>query len=338
MSLSSWDQEARAFAEHYIGLVDRRIKALLGGEPEILYKASAHLIVAGGKRLRPLVLGLVARGYGVDPSISSIAGASIEILHNFTLVHDDIMDRDDFRRGVPTTHRVYGEEMAILAGDLLFAKSYEAVLGLVDFGVRPESVIRIARILNQASITVAEGQALDMMLSKAVEVSEEQYLEMIYKKTSALFIASATMGAILGNASEEDLERFGECFKNSGIAFQVRDDLIGLVGDPSVTGKPVLSDIREGKRTIMVIHALRSLSENKRRFLLSVLGNREASREDLERARDLIVEAGGVKYAEQLIKSHVDTALGSLERVRDADRKVIGWIRDLILRLAWRES
>jgi geranylgeranyl diphosphate synthase type I len=326
------------FAEQYIALVNKRIYDLLRGEPETLYRASSHLITAGGKRLRPLVLGLVAKGYGVDPSISSIAGASIEILHNFTLVHDDIMDRDEFRRGIPTTHRVYGEEMAILAGDLLFAKSYEAILSLADAGIRPENVLRIARILNWASITVAEGQALDMMLSKSIDASEEQYLEMIYKKTSALFVASAVIGAILGDADKEDLENIERCFKNAGIAFQIRDDLIGLIGDPSVTGKPILSDVREGKRTIMVIHALRSLPEEKRRFLLGVLGNREASLKDLERARELMIEAGSIKYAEDLVRKHVNISLESLERIKGIDRKVIDWIRGLIFRLAWRES
>ncbi|HWQ17726.1 MAG TPA: polyprenyl synthetase family protein [Sulfolobales archaeon] len=332
------DHELRVFVEQYIALVNKRIHDLLRGEPETLYRASSHLITAGGKRLRPLVLGLVAKGYGVDPSISSIAGASIEILHNFTLVHDDIMDRDEFRRGIPTTHRVYGEEMAILAGDLLFAKSYEAILSLADVGVRLENVLRIARILNWASITVAEGQALDMMLSKALEASDEQYLEMIYKKTSALFVASAMIGAILGDADREDLENIERCFKNAGIAFQIRDDLIGLIGDPSVTGKPILSDIREGKRTIMVIHALRSLPEEKRRFLTGVLGNREASIKDLERARELMIEAGSIKYAEDLIKRHVNISLESLERIKGIDKKVIDWIRGIIFRLAWRES
>ncbi len=332
------DHELRVFVEQYIALVNKRIHDLLRGEPETLYRASSHLITAGGKRLRPLVLGLIAKGYGVDPSISSIAGASIEILHNFTLVHDDIMDRDEFRRGIPTTHRVYGEEMAILAGDLLFAKSYEAILSLADVGVRLENVLRIARILNWASITVAEGQALDMMLSKALEASDEQYLEMIYKKTSALFVASAMIGAILGDADREDLENIERCFKNAGIAFQIRDDLIGLIGDPSVTGKPILSDIREGKRTIMVIHALRSLPEEKRRFLIGVLGNREASIKDLERARELMIEAGSIKYAEDLIKRHVNISLESLERIKGIDKKVIDWIRGIIFRLAWRES
>jgi len=326
------------FAEQYIALVNKRIYDLLRGEPETLYRASSHLITAGGKRLRPLVLGLVAKGYGVDPSISSIAGASIEILHNFTLVHDDIMDRDEFRRGIPTTHRVYGEEMAILAGDLLFAKSYEAILSLVDVGVKPDNVLRIARILNRASITVAEGQALDMMLSKALDASEDQYLEMIYKKTSALFVASAMIGAILGDADNEDLENIERCFKNAGIAFQIRDDLIGLIGDPSVTGKPILSDVREGKRTIMVIHALRSLPEEKRRFLLGVLGNREAPLKDLERARELMIESGSIKYAEDLVRKHVNISLESLERIMGIDRKVVDWIKGLIFRLAWRES
>lgn len=333
------DAEYKSFTSSYLAFVERNISRLLSGSPERLYKASSHLIMAGGKRLRPLILGLVAKSYGVSPNISSIAGASIEILHNFTLVHDDIMDKDEFRRGVPTTHRVYGDEMAILAGDLLFAKSFEAILELQEWGVDPARVLRIARILSWASITVAEGQALDLELSgaDASEVSEEQYIEMISKKTAALFMASAYIGALLGGAGEEDLRRIWEGFRYAGIAFQIRDDLLGLIGDPSVTGKPVLNDIREGKRTVMVIHAIRSLPEDRRRYLLSILGNRSASREDLEKARDLIIEAGGVKYAEKLIERYVEISIKNLDNLSGADRRVIGWIKDLILRLAWRD-
>ncbi|MEM4971278.1 MAG: polyprenyl synthetase family protein [Sulfolobales archaeon] len=337
MSATQSEGDFEAFAKTYISLVERNIYSVLSGDPEILYKASSHLIKAGGKRLRPLVLGLVGVAYGVKPEVSAIAGASIEILHNFTLVHDDIMDRDEFRRGVPTTHRVYGENMAILAGDLLFAKSYEAMTRLYDLGVESEKVLKAIKTLTWASITVAEGQAMDLELASASYVSEDKYIEMIYKKTSALFMASAYIGGILGGALEEDLERLWNCFKSAGIAFQIRDDLIGLLGDPSVTGKPVLSDLREGKKTIMVIYALSKLGRDEREYLLGVLGNRNASREDLERARDLIVGVGGVKYAEELIRRYVDDALRNLEMLRGAERRPISWIRDLILRLAWRE-
>ena len=337
MKATTYEGDFETFAKTYITLVERNIYSVLAGNPEILYRASSHLIKAGGKRLRPLVLGLVGIAYGVKPEISAAAGASIEILHNFTLVHDDIMDRDDFRRGVLTTHKVYGENMAILAGDLLFAKSYEAMARLYDLGVEPGKVLKAIKTLIWTSITVAEGQAMDLELASISDVSEEKYIEMIYKKTSALFMASAHIGGILGGAPEEDLEKLWKCFKSTGIAFQIRDDLIGLLGDPSITGKPVLNDLREGKKTIMVIYALSKLSKDEKEYLLRVLGNRNASREDLERAKDLIVNVGGVKYAEELIKRYVDDALKNLEMLREAEKRPISWIKDLILRLAWRE-
>ncbi len=337
MKAATYEGDFETFAKTYLTLVERNIYSVLAGNPEILYRASSHLIKAGGKRLRPLVLGLVGIAYGVKPEISAVAGSSIEILHNFTLVHDDIMDRDDFRRGVPTTHRVYGENMAILAGDLLFAKSYEAMARLYDLGVEPGKVLKAIKALVWASITVAEGQAMDLELASISDVSEEKYIEMIYKKTSALFMASAYIGGILGGAPEEDLERLWKCFKSAGIAFQIRDDLIGLLGDPSITGKPVLNDLREGKKTIMVIYALSKLGKDEKEYLLRVLGNRNASREDLERVKDLIVNVGGVKYAEELIKQYVDDALRNLEMLREAERRPISWIKDLILKLAWRE-
>lgn len=330
--------ELSKILQDYLESVEARIRSLVVGSPESLYRASSHLILAGGKRLRPLVLGIVATGYKAPVEAAVLAGASIEVLHNFTLVHDDIMDRDDFRRGVPTTHKLYGEPMAILAGDLLFAKSYQAALEISRTGAGWEKVVRILEILNWASITVAEGQALDMELSRSWDVGEDLYLEMIYKKTSSLFIASALMGAILGDAPERDLELLRKCLKNSGIAFQVRDDILGLKGDPRVTGKPVLNDLREGKRTLAVIHAIRRASREERLFLEKVLGNREASEEDLQRAREIIEELGGVERAEEVLRAHVQEALEVLKLVDAMERSSRKALENLVTRLAWRES
>jgi len=327
------------FAKDFLPRVERYIDQIIRTDIDHLEKASKHLIKAGGKRLRPLMLGLFTKAFDGDLENAAIAGAAVEILHNFTLVHDDIMDRDQFRRGVPTTHVVFGEPMAILAGDYLYAKAYRALLWLKD-RVDDHKLVKIIDLLNKASEIVAEGQALDLTLPSYHEVSEEQYIDMIYRKTSSLFMAAAGIGVMLGRSSEQDVERAIEYARYAGIAFQIRDDILGLLGDPSVTGKPVLNDLREGKRTILVIHAFKEASDFDKNEMLRIIGNKEASIKDLEKAKDLVIKYGGVKKAEDLAKSYLEKALKVLDEIerRALNKDSIYIIKDLTTRLVYREK
>jgi geranylgeranyl diphosphate synthase type I len=327
------------FAKDFLPRVERYIDQIIRTDIDHLEKASKHLIKAGGKRLRPLMLGLFTKAFDGDLENAAIAGAAVEILHNFTLVHDDIMDRDQFRRGVPTTHVVFGEPMAILAGDYLYAKAYRALLWLKD-RVDDHKLVKIIDLLNKASEIVAEGQALDLTLPSYHEVSEEQYIDMIYRKTSSLFMAAAGIGVMLGRSSEQDVEKAIEYARYAGIAFQIRDDILGLLGDPSVTGKPVLNDLREGKRTILVIHAFKEASDFDKNEMLRIIGNKEAFIKDLEKAKDLVIKYGGVKKAEDLAKSYLEKALKVLDEIerRALNKDSIYIIKDLTTRLVYREK
>ncbi|MCC6062365.1 MAG: polyprenyl synthetase family protein [Desulfurococcales archaeon] len=327
------------FAKDFLPRVERYIDQIIRTDIDHLEKASKHLIKAGGKRLRPLMLGLFTKAFDGNLENAAIAGAAVEILHNFTLVHDDIMDRDQFRRGVPTTHVVFGEPMAILAGDYLYAKAYRALLWLKD-RVDDHKLVKIIDLLNKASEIVAEGQALDLTLPSYHEVSEEQYIDMIYRKTSSLFMAAAGIGVMLGRSSEQDVEKAIEYARYAGIAFQIRDDILGLLGDPSVTGKPVLNDLREGKRTILVIHAFKEASDFDKNEMLRIIGNKEASIKDLEKAKDLVIKYGGVKKAEDLAKSYLEKALKVLDEIerRALNKDSIYIIKDLMTRLVYREK
>jgi len=327
------------FAKDFLPRVERYIDQIIRTDIDHLEKASKHLIKAGGKRLRPLMLGLFTKAFDGDLENAAIAGAAVEILHNFTLVHDDIMDRDQFRRGVPTTHVVFGEPMAILAGDYLYAKAYRALLWLKD-RVDDHKLVKIIDLLNKASEIVAEGQALDLTLPSYHEVSEEQYIDMIYRKTSSLFMAAAGIGVMLGRSSEQDVEKAIEYARYAGISFQIRDDILGLLGDPSVTGKPVLNDLREGKRTILVIHAFKEASDFDKNEMLRIIGNKEASIKDLEKAKDLVIKYGGVKKAEDLAKSYLEKALKVLDEIerRALNKDSIYIIKDLTTRLVYREK
>lgn len=332
----SLDDFIRSFAPR----VDQYIENIVRSDIEILEKASKHLIKAGGKRLRPVLLGLFAKAFGADLDVAAIAGASIEILHNFTLIHDDIMDRDEYRRGVPTTHVVYGEPMAILAGDYLYAKAYRALLTIAS-RVAPSKLILIIDLLNRASEIVAEGQALDITLVNVSGVGEKDYIEMIYRKTSSLFMASAGIGVALGPYSEQiDIDNAINYARYAGIAFQIRDDILGVFGEPSETGKPVLNDLREGKKTILIIHTLQRASEKDREFIERTVGNRNASLNDLLRTRDLIVAYGGLEKAEKMINEYLSKALEYLDQVKEraVDKEAVEYVRELTYRLAYRKK
>jgi len=325
------------YSKEIIEKLNEIILSYVQGEPVDLYNASAHLLKAGGKRLRPILLLAVARGYGLEEEKALPAAAAIELLHNFTLVHDDIMDRDTFRRNVPTVHTIWGDALAILAGDLLFSKAFEAILDLEKKGIRHDLVVRATRKLAWASVTVAEGQALDMDFERRSDVSEEDYMVMIEKKTAALFKAAAEIGAIIAGATREQIEHISEYARLAGKAFQIRDDILGLTADEKKLGKPVYSDIREGKRTILVIYALKKLDRHRQKELLSILGNRKAPIEKLRYAVKLIEETGAIQYAWRKANELIEKALEHLNKT-GISQDVYEMLRELAVFIVSREK
>jgi len=328
--------------DRYVPLVNSEIYNILRGAPEELYRASAHLIKAGGKRLRPLVVLATARALGsLEAESRALPLASaVEIFHNFTLVHDDIMDNDDFRRGVPTVHKVYGVPLAITAGDLMFSLSYVAILKSRETGLEDEYVVKAVRALTEASQKVAEGQGYDLLFERSWDVDAEDYLKMIYLKTGALIEASAKLGAIAARAKDEVIEAMGEYGRLVGLAFQIRDDILGTFGDPSKTGKPIYSDLRRGKKTILVIKVARS-SESAKKLLMEIFSGK-ASEDKLSEAAELMKSLGVLEYAQKLAESYSQLAVEKLELLRGAglvvDEKAYRALKDLALFSAQREK
>lgn len=295
----------------YARVVDHFIYEHLTGTPESLYQAALHLVKAGGKRLRPAIVMLVASMLGgVEAESRALPlAAAIEVSHTFTLIHDDIMDRDDFRRGVPTVHKVWGESWAILAGDLLHAYAYKFIVSSVDYGLSKAEAHEAMRVLTTAGIKVSRGQAYDLLFEKTWDVTVADYLDMVYHKTGALMEASAKLGAIAARSEPEVVELLGQYGSLLGVAFQIRDDYLGVFGDPQKTGKPVYSDLRRGKKTLLVIYAISRLPEEEKRFLIRLLDpNTPKSLEDLERGAMLIKESGAVDEALSLANVYAGRA------------------------------
>lgn len=245
--------ELDAYLEHAADQVDRLIDRYFGAPVGELNRAAAHLLSAGGKRLRPALMMLAADAVKKNSSDELMPAAlALELTHTFTLIHDDIMDRDSYRRGVPTVNHRWNEATAILAGDVLYSRAFSFIVG----AIAPDAA-RI-RAVGMLAITCDElclGQHLDMSFASRDDVTDGEYLEMVEKKTGALYAASASIGAVLAGASEPQIEvlhRFGLA---CGVAFQIQDDLIDLLAPSGTSGKDRGSDIREGKSTLITILA-----------------------------------------------------------------------------------
>lgn len=288
-------------------------------EPELLYRASKHLINAGGKRLRPFLVLKSCEIVGGSNEASLPMAAAVELLHSFTLIHDDIMDEDAKRRGVPTVHVLWGVPTAIIAGDMLFARVYDSVISYTDpKRASPERVLRALSVITEATIAICEGQALDMMFERMESVSEEDYFKMIGRKTAALFKAAAQAGAIVGGGTVSQTERLGNFAYNAGLAFQIVDDILGLTADEKVLGKPVGSDIREGKRTLIMAHALGHADEERRRLILSTLGNRKAASDQIRGVTQIVRSCGSIEYAAKKAEGIIEKARRQLSPFPDS--------------------
>jgi geranylgeranyl diphosphate synthase type I len=233
--------------------VDKAIDRYFGAACDDLGKASAHLLLAGGKRLRPAVVLLAADAVKKGSSIDVVPAAlALELTHSFTLIHDDIMDGDAARRGVPTVHTVWDDSTAILAGDVLYASAFEFIC-MAD--APDNSKVRAVSMLARTCVEICEGQHLDMSFEKRDDVSAGEYLAMVSKKTGALYAASAGIGGILAGGNPSYIDALYHYGQSIGMAFQIQDDIIDLVASPEVSGKDRASDLREGKQTLINIMA-----------------------------------------------------------------------------------
>jgi len=294
---------------------------LMSRNPESLYQASRYIISAGGKRLRPYLTIKSCEAVGGLAKYAVPFAASLEILHNFTLVHDDVMDNDELRRGKPTVHKKFGEPMAILAGDLLFAKVYQSVLDHAPAHMISDEVVAALGKMTDSIILLCEGQALDISFPQAMDVTEKDYLDMIGGKTSALFMACAEVGAMAGGATKTQISALGKFAWDAGLAFQIVDDVLGITADEAKLGKPVGSDIREGKKTLIMIHALANANEEQMLVLNRAVGVESASKEDIDAVVKTLEEIGSIQYAKDEAEKYTRSAFESIKIIPDGASK-----------------
>ncbi|BCU67453.1 geranylgeranyl pyrophosphate synthase [Sulfolobales archaeon HS-7] len=326
-----------SYINNVIGHVDNTIieKLTPGLQDEYernLYEAATHLFKAGGKRLRPVITYMITDMLGGDTNRAILAGAGIEMLHVFTLIHDDIMDRDELRRGVKSVHAEYGINNAILAGDLLHALGMRTILEAVR-GLNEQIIYESIRLIHDSIIIIAEGQAIDMGFENSPIVAEDRYFKMIEKKTAQLFGAAMGLGALISGQDTKIVDMTIRAGINTGIAFQIVDDILGLTGDETEIGKPKFSDLREGKKTILIIKAFEDADRNEKEFITRVLGNKEVSQSELEKAVNIILRYS-LDYARQKASEYIKQAkilIDQLPEKNPLPRKYISQVLDLTI-------
>ncbi len=283
-------------------------KRLFPAEPATLYDPNEYILRLGGKRIRPV---LCLMGNELVDEVKDDAwhvAAAIELFHNFTLIHDDIMDKAPLRRGMETVHVKYGNNTALLAGDVMLVKAYE-YLGKIDTAyLHP-----VLHLFNQTAREVCEGQQMDMDFEKRETVALNEYLEMIKLKTSVLLAASLKLGTILAGAGQRNQDLIYEFGKKLGIAFQVQDDYLDAFGDPQKFGKQVGGDILANKKTFLLIHALEAATAAQKKELLSLINSNEPGK--VERMLQLFCDCKADEWALQLKNRFLEEALAHLEDV-----------------------
>ncbi|MEO7445305.1 MAG: polyprenyl synthetase family protein [Ferruginibacter sp.] len=276
--------------------------------PEKLYEACDYFLRLGGKRIRPVSVLMGNELFGDVTADAFRVATAVELFHNFTLVHDDIMDEAPLRRNRETVHVKYGEPTALLAGDVMMVRAYQFLTQ-----VNPEQLPRILTLFNKTATEVCEGQQLDMNFEVQEEVSFEEYLHMITLKTSVLLAASLQLGAILGGAGLGNQHHLYEFGKKLGIAFQVQDDYLDAFGDPEKFGKQPGGDILANKKTFLLIHALETLDEKGRKHLKGLMQSGEPGK--VGKVLDVFSDCKVDSWAKSLKEKYFNEALRHLEDV-----------------------
>lgn len=282
-----------------------------GYKPEELYQPISYILKLGGKRLRP-VMALMACNLFKDKIDHAVNPAiAIEIFHNFTLLHDDIMDKAPMRRGNPTVHHKWNENIAILSGDAMNILAYQY---LCD--TKPEYLPQLLEIFSQTALEICEGQQMDMNFESRNDVSLNEYLEMIRLKTAVLLASSLKIGAICGEASESSRKLLYKFGLNLGLAFQIQDDLLDAFGNEEEFGKSIGGDIVAGKKTFLYLKALEIANAEQRQELSSIYNDHSLeSANKIDKVLDIMKSVGVKQIAEETVARYTDTAMKSLSEV-----------------------
>lgn len=279
----------------------------------LITKVAEYLFESGGKRIRPALLLLSAKLCGYTGNRHVPLASVVEFIHTATLLHDDVVDNAELRRGIASANTLWGNEASVLVGDYLFSKSFSMMIADGD--------LRILRALSSATTTIAEGEVLQLVSSTDLDISEERYIEVVRSKTAVLLATACQTGAILGNASESwenGLTAFG---MDLGIAFQLIDDTLDYTSSEEQFGKTIGHDLEEGKITLPLIHTLRRCSPGERDEIAAIIQKDQIQEQDFDTVFDLVHKHGGIEYTVGIANGYIDRCKRTLDVFPDSLEK-----------------
>ncbi len=302
-------------------LIEQKIQQLnFDKQPKELYEPISYMLSLGGKRLRPVLVLMAADLFDGDVNKAINSALAVEVFHNFTLVHDDIMDNSDIRRGQPTVHKKWDQTVAILSGDLMMIKATDLLCETETSNLK-----KLISIFNKAGAEVCEGQQIDMNFEKRNDVSVDEYIDMITLKTAVLLGCSLNLGAAVANASDSDSENIYEFGKCIGIAFQIQDDILDSFGEGEKVGKKIGGDIAANKKTLLLIKAFELADENTKNELQKLIDSTQINVDEKINAVLKIYEKLTVRTeSEKLQQQYLTQAFSHLDKINvAADKKEI---------------
>ncbi len=291
--------------------VNQVITDNLASDVVLIDQLSQHIILSGGKRLRPMLVILSARACRYSGEMDALLAAVVEFIHTATLLHDDVVDDSDMRRGRQTASHIWGNEAAVLVGDYLYSRAFQMM-------VRAQSMT-IMDLLANATNTIAQGEVLQLLNINDADTSEARYHEVIYGKTACLFEAAAKIGALLSNASEETGEVLQAYGKHLGIAFQLVDDALDYSAKSDVIGKNVGDDLAEGKPTLPLIHAMKNGSDEQKSLIREAI--EQGSVEKFDQISQVIQETGALEYTLEQARSAATQAKQHIQGLEQSEYK-----------------
>jgi len=291
--------------------VDRVIRQKLHSEVALVSQIADYIISAGGKRIRPVLVLLMANAYAYRGTAHHQLAAVIEFIHTATLLHDDVVDESSLRRGRQTANALFGNAASVLVGDFLYSRAFQMMVGVGD--------IRVMQILADATNVIAEGEVLQLLNMHDPDVSEERYTQVIRSKTAKLFEAAAQLGALVAGASDADIEAAAEYGRSLGTAFQLIDDVLDYSGQLEDIGKNVGDDLREGKATLPLIYLMEHGSAEQRALVRSCIENGDEQHFDAVLAA--VTSSGALSYTQTKAEAAAARATASLAPLPDSEFK-----------------
>jgi octaprenyl-diphosphate synthase len=284
--------------------VELQFKKDLQSDVPLIRKVGEYVLSSGGKRIRPALLLLAAKlcGYKGDRHVP--LASVIEFIHTATLLHDDVVDNANLRRGIASANTLWGNEASVLVGDFLFSKSFSLMVADGD--------LNVLRVLSGATTMIAEGEVLQLVCTSDLDITEERYIEVVRCKTAVLLSAACQAGAILGKAGPKEEQALADFGMDLGIAFQVMDDTLDYVAKEAEFGKSIGHDLEEGKITLPLIHVLRNCTDDERETLSDIIDKELLERDDFQKVFAMVERYGGIDYAVTTARRYVEQAKAAL--------------------------